>query len=103
MFSCVAPCRTRKSRVDCMKAPMMPGDAARVRAIGVDEWIALQLAPDRIDDRATDALVASYEGLRIPTSDLVAADVQAQQALRQLQQQAAQRAMRGLPGQRVAC
>ena len=25
-----------------------PGDVARVRAVGVDQWIGLQLAPDRI-------------------------------------------------------
>jgi uncharacterized protein (DUF1800 family) len=68
-----------------------PGDAARVRAMGVDRWIALQLAPDRIDDRAADAVVASYEGLRTPTADLVSAYTQGQQALRRLQRTAAQR------------
>jgi uncharacterized protein (DUF1800 family) len=68
-----------------------PGDVARVRAVGVDRWIALQLAPDRIDDRATDSTLASYEGLRVPTTELVAAYVQGQQALRQQQRQAAQR------------
>jgi uncharacterized protein (DUF1800 family) len=61
-----------------------------VRALGVDQWIALQLAPDRIDDRATDEMVATYEGLRAPTAELVAAYVQSQQALRQLQRRAAQ-------------
>src|SRR5512141_2485976 len=30
-----------------------PGDVAKVRAMGVDQWIALQLAPDRIEDGAT--------------------------------------------------
>lgn len=40
-----------------------PGDAARVRAMGVDRWIALQLHPERIDDRATDRIIASYETL----------------------------------------
>jgi uncharacterized protein (DUF1800 family) len=68
-----------------------PGDAARVRALGVDQWIALQLAPDRIDDGAADAMLSSYEGVRVPTADLVSAYVQGQQALRQRQRQAAQR------------
>ena len=37
-----------------------PGDAARVRAMGVDRWIAMQLDPARIDDGATDAFVSRY-------------------------------------------
>jgi uncharacterized protein (DUF1800 family) len=68
-----------------------PGDVAKVRAMGVDQWIARQLAPDQIDDRVADSVLASYEGLRIPTAELVAAYVQGQQALRQLQRQAAER------------
>ena len=66
-----------------------PGDVARVRALGVDQWIALQLAPERIDDQAAEAVRASYEGLRLPTSELVATYVQGQQALRRAQRQAA--------------
>src|SRR6478672_546663 len=68
-----------------------PGDIARVRAMGVDQWIALQLAPDRVDDRAADSVVASYERLRVPTADLVTAYAEGQQAIRQLQRQAGQR------------
>ena len=68
-----------------------PGDVARVRETGIDRWIALQLAPERIDDRVADAVIASYEGLRVPTSDLVAVYIQGQQALRRAQRQAAQR------------
>ncbi|HZS59035.1 MAG TPA: DUF1800 domain-containing protein [Gemmatimonadaceae bacterium] len=37
-----------------------PGDVARVRTMGVDRWIALQLAPDHIDDKATDLFVADH-------------------------------------------
>jgi uncharacterized protein (DUF1800 family) len=66
-----------------------PGDVARVREMGVDRWIARQLAPERIDDRAADAVVASYEGLRIPTSELVSMYAQGQQAIRRAQRQAA--------------
>lgn len=67
-----------------------PGDVARVRAMGVDQWIALQLAPDRIDDRATDTVLASYEELNRPTTDFVGMYTQGQQALRQMQKQVAQ-------------
>jgi uncharacterized protein (DUF1800 family) len=48
-----------------------PGDAARVRAMGVDRWVALQLHPERIDDRATDRVVASYEMLHEPTAEIM--------------------------------
>jgi uncharacterized protein (DUF1800 family) len=67
-----------------------PGDVAKVREVGVDRWIALQLAPDRIDDRATEALVASYESYRRPTQDIVAAYRDGQMAIRQTQKQLAQ-------------
>jgi len=66
-----------------------PGDVAKVRAMGVDQWIALQLAPDRIDDRASDALVASYESYRRPTQEIVAAYRDGQQLVRQNQKQLA--------------
>jgi uncharacterized protein (DUF1800 family) len=49
-----------------------PGDAERVRQIGLDRWIAMQLAPERIDDRRSDSLVASYRTLDLPTSELTA-------------------------------
>ncbi len=68
-----------------------PGDVARVRALGVDRWIERQLSPDRIDNRATERVVASYDGLRVPTTDIVAAYVEGQQALRQAQRRSAER------------
>src|ERR1700728_4425686 len=37
-----------------------PGQIARVRQMGVDRWIASQLAPERIADAGTDALVARF-------------------------------------------
>ena len=66
-----------------------PGDVAQVRAMGVDQWIALQLAPDRIDDGAADRIVASYEMLARPTSELVAMYDKGQLAIRQHQKQQA--------------
>jgi uncharacterized protein (DUF1800 family) len=63
-----------------------PGDVARVREMGVDRWIAFQLAPDRIDDHAMDSLLAaSYEGLNRPVSETVADYAAGQRALRRVQ------------------
>jgi uncharacterized protein (DUF1800 family) len=47
-----------------------PGDAARVRQMGVDRWIAQQLSPDRIPDRTTDALVARIQDYATPIDAL---------------------------------
>ena len=62
-----------------------PGDVARVRAMGVDRWIDLQLHPERIDDRAADSAIARYHRLDTPTGDIMAAYRQALQARRQIQ------------------
>jgi uncharacterized protein (DUF1800 family) len=69
-----------------------PGDVARVREMGVDRWIALQLAPDRMNDAAADALVASaFETYHADTRDLVALAQAGQQAIRQRARAATQR------------
>lgn len=49
-----------------------PGDAQRVRAMGVDAWIAQQLQPDRIVDTATDAWLARFEVLGLRGDELIA-------------------------------
>jgi len=64
-----------------------PGDAEKVRAMGVDRWIALQLTPDRIDDSAAEQLIGHYETLNARTSDLVETFRQVQQARRREQMQ----------------
>jgi len=48
-----------------------PGDYEHVREIGVDRWIAGQLDPARIDDRATDAFMAHFPTLASTPADLV--------------------------------
>jgi uncharacterized protein (DUF1800 family) len=48
-----------------------PGDVAHVRAIGLDRWIADQLQPDRIDDRAAAATMARYETLGRSPAELM--------------------------------
>lgn len=62
-----------------------PGDVGRVRAMGVDQWIALQLAPDRIADESADAVVASYEMLHRPTRELVSMYEEEQRVMRETQ------------------
>ena len=47
-----------------------PSDVDRVRALGVDRWIALQLRPDRIDDAAADQFLARYETLGKSSAEL---------------------------------
>ncbi|MEO7457393.1 MAG: DUF1800 domain-containing protein [Gemmatimonadaceae bacterium] len=67
-----------------------PGDVAKVRAMGVDQYIAQQLDPAHIDDGATDRILASYEMLGKPTSDFVALYEETQVAIRKQQKMAAQ-------------
>ncbi len=62
-----------------------PGDVDRVRAMGVDRWIALQLSPNRIDDHVADSALAQYHLLDTPTSDIVQAFREVQEARRQVQ------------------
>jgi uncharacterized protein (DUF1800 family) len=64
-----------------------PGDAEKVRAMGVDRWIARQLTPERVDDAPADELVGHYETLRESTSELVETFRQVQQARRREQMQ----------------
>ena len=47
-----------------------PGDVQRVRAIGVDKWIDLQLHPERIDDSALDSRLEPFRTLRMNTKEL---------------------------------
>lgn len=49
-----------------------PGDAAAVRALGVDAWIARQLEPQRIADDATDRFVAQFATLGKSGEELIA-------------------------------
>jgi uncharacterized protein (DUF1800 family) len=49
-----------------------PGDAAAVRSLGVDAWIARQLEPQRIADDATDRFVAQFATLGKSGEELIA-------------------------------
>ncbi|MBA3672897.1 MAG: DUF1800 domain-containing protein [Gemmatimonadaceae bacterium] len=59
-----------------------PGELAAVRATGVDQWIALQLAPDNLPDSAAARVVASYEMLGRPTTEFISMYEDTRRALR---------------------
>ena len=49
-----------------------PGDAARVRAMGVDRWIAQQLDPASVPDTAAERLLAPYAMLQADPAEVTA-------------------------------
>ena len=48
-----------------------PGDVDRMAQIGVDKWIEQQLHPEKIDDSALEARLASFRTLRMNTREIV--------------------------------
>jgi uncharacterized protein (DUF1800 family) len=48
-----------------------PGDAEKVRAMGIDKWIDMQLHPERISDPATDALLTHYPVFAMAPADII--------------------------------
>ncbi|MFY9905663.1 MAG: DUF1800 domain-containing protein [Terriglobales bacterium] len=48
-----------------------PGDVERVRQMGIDKWIDLQLHPERINDSALDARLAAFRTLRMDTNQII--------------------------------
>jgi uncharacterized protein (DUF1800 family) len=59
------------------------GEAERVRAMGVDRWIELQLSPQKIDDRAAEQFVARFPVLGQSPSELLAEYPQPGQLIRE--------------------
>src|SRR6266550_5161396 len=66
-----------------------PGDVERVKAMGIDNYIAQQLSPEKINDSASEAKLQNLETLRMSTADLYEKYPQPGQLLRQLQQRGA--------------
>jgi uncharacterized protein (DUF1800 family) len=64
-----------------------PGDAERVRAMGIENWIDWQLHPERINDSATDSLMSSFDVYGMKTGDIVHDYTMAQQEIRKLQKE----------------
>jgi uncharacterized protein (DUF1800 family) len=48
-----------------------PGDLQQVMATGVDQWIELQLHPERIDDRALNSRLEPLRTVRMSTKEIV--------------------------------
>src|SRR5207302_4609963 len=66
-----------------------PGDVERVKAMGIDNYIAQQLYPEKIDDTATEAKLKNLESLRMTTAELYEKYPQPGQLLQQLQRRGA--------------
>ncbi len=64
-----------------------PGDVERVRQMGLDRWLDMQLHPAKIDDAATDAKLRELTTLTMPNSELYAKFPQPGQLLKQLQRE----------------
>ena len=63
-----------------------PGDVQRVRAMGVDRWIASQLTPRQIDDSAIGEFLKRYPTLALSSGDLLQDYAGAQQLRRMIAQ-----------------
>jgi uncharacterized protein (DUF1800 family) len=61
-----------------------PGDAQKVRAIGLDKWIDQQLHPDKVNDDAMNAFVSRYSALNQDQNDLLRQYAQLQQERREV-------------------
>ena len=64
-----------------------PGDVERVRQMGLERYIELQLHPEKIDDAGTEAKLANLPTLGMKNYELFAKFPQPGQLLRQLQRQ----------------
>jgi uncharacterized protein (DUF1800 family) len=62
-----------------------PGDLERVKAMGIDAYIAQQLWPEKIDDAASEAKLQNLGTLRMSTAELYEKYPQPGQLLKQLQ------------------
>jgi uncharacterized protein (DUF1800 family) len=66
-----------------------PGDVERVKAMGIEAYIAQQLNPEKIDDSASEARLQNLETLRMTTAELYEKYPQPGQLLKQLQKRGA--------------
>jgi uncharacterized protein (DUF1800 family) len=48
-----------------------PGDVEKIKAMGVDKWIELQLHPEKLDDSALDARLEPLRTLKMETREMV--------------------------------
>jgi uncharacterized protein (DUF1800 family) len=66
-----------------------PGDALKVRAIGLDNWIEQQLRPEKINDSTIDQFVAGYPAINQDQDDLLAQYTQQQRERREVKRERA--------------
>jgi uncharacterized protein (DUF1800 family) len=89
----MAPSESREQTADQQVAHALsrltfgarPGDVQRVREMGVDRWIAMQLAPERIDDRVVNEYLQRFPTIRMTAGELTAAYPRPQQLRRAAQ------------------
>ena len=70
-----------------------PGDAQKIRAIGLDKWIDLQLNPSRIDDTPFEQFAARYDILNQDQNQLLVQYASAQRERRMVKRDKADSAM----------
>ena len=61
-----------------------PGDALKLRAMGLDNWIDQQLRPEKINDSAIDQFIARYPAINQDQHDLLAQYAQQQREKREV-------------------
>src|SRR6266480_2294811 len=66
-----------------------PGDALRVRAIGLDNWIDQQLHPEKINDSAIEQFLAKYSAINQDQNDLLGQYAEQQRARQQVRRERA--------------
>jgi uncharacterized protein (DUF1800 family) len=66
-----------------------PGDALKVRAMGVDNWIDQQLHPEKIDDSAIEQFVGRYPAINRNQNDLLFQYAQQQRERREIKRESA--------------
>ena len=76
-----------------------PGDVQKVRSMGLDKWVDLQLNPARIDDSSLQKFLDHYSVMKQDQNDLLREFNEAQRERRIAKREAGDSAMR--PGQRM--
>src|SRR5215210_9512760 len=66
-----------------------PGDALKVRAMGLDNWIDLQLHPEKIDDSTIEKFVGRYTAINRNQNDLLVQYAQQQRERREVKRERA--------------
>ena len=74
-----------------------PGDVQKVRSMGLDKWVDLQLNPSRIDDSSLEKFLDHYSVMKQDQNDLLRAFNEAQRERRLAKREAGDSGMRRSP------